>query len=131
MKYQNMPLDELIEFLLTQYHEDDFWDVKQEWHENIEDLIKDIICFANTVHDEDCYLIIGVTDNLKVLGISNNDRRRKLSDINDTLSSLSFAGDNVPKIDMKTILLPSDFEKGKLVEIDVLIIYNSYKTPFS
>lgn len=125
-----MPLDELIGFLLTQYHEDDFWDVKQEWHENTEDLVKDIICFANTVHDEDCYLIIGVTDDLKVLGIGDNDRRRKLSDINDTLSNLPFAGDNVPKIDIKTILLPSDFEKGKLVEIDVLIIFNSYKTPF-
>ena len=46
MRYKDMPLEELIKYLLTQHRETDFWDVKQEWHEHVEDLIKDIICFT-------------------------------------------------------------------------------------
>ena len=75
MRYKDMPLEELIKYLLTQHRETDFWDVKQEWHEHVEDLIKDIICFANTVHNEDCYLIIGITDELKIRGIGAEDMR--------------------------------------------------------
>ena len=41
-------------------HEGDFWDFKQEWHQDMSELIKDIICFANTAHSENCYLIFGV-----------------------------------------------------------------------
>ena len=130
MRYKDMPLEELIKYLLTQHRETDFWDVKQEWHEHVEDLIKDIICFANTVHNEDCYLIIGITDELKIRGIGAEDMRRKQSDILDTLSALPFAGDNIPKIEIKTISMLSDFEQDKLVDIDVLIVFNSYSTPY-
>ena len=130
MRYKDMPLEKLIKYLLTQHRETDFWDVKQEWHEHVEDLIKDIICFANTVHNEDCYLIIGITDELKIRGIGAEDMRRKQSDILDTLSALPFAGDNIPKIEIKTISMLSDFEQDKLVDIDVLIVFNSYSTPY-
>ena len=130
MRYKDMPLEKLIKYLLTQHRETDFWDVKQEWHEHVEDLIKDIICFANTVHNEDCYLIIGITDELKIRGIGAEDMRRKQSDILDTLSELPFAGDNIPKIEIKTISMLSDFEQDKLVDIDVLIVFNSYSTPY-
>lgn len=116
--------------MITQHRETDFWDVKQEWHEHVEDLIKDIICFANTVHNEDCCLIIGITDELKIRGIGAEDMRRKQSDILDTLSALPFAGDNIPKIEIKTISMLSDFEQDKLVDIDVLIVFNSYSTPY-
>lgn len=130
MQYDDKCLKKLIKYLLTQRREADFWDVKQEWHKNIENLIKDIICFANTVHNKDCYLIIGITDDLKICGIGSEDRRRRQSDVIDTLSKLPFAGDNVPKIEVKTVLMPSDFEEGKVVEVDVLIIFNSYSTPY-
>lgn len=59
-KFQYYSTDSLVRFFLEQGKEGDCWDFKQEWHENIKYLIKDIICFANTVHDENCYLIFGV-----------------------------------------------------------------------
>ena len=129
MFYKDIPLEEVVEYVITQKRESDFWDVKQKWHERIEDLVKDIICFANTIHDLDCYLIIGITDEMKVCGIKE-DIRRKQSDILDTLSKLQFAGDNIPAIELKTVVMPSDYEEDKKVDVDVLIIKNSYSTPY-
>ena len=40
-------LQELVLSLLEQGKEGEYWDFKQEWHEKIEDLLKDIICFTN------------------------------------------------------------------------------------
>lgn len=68
MRYSRVPLVELVEYFLSQGREGDFWDFKQEWHEKTEDLIKDIVCFANTAHDEDCFLIFGVADDFSVTG---------------------------------------------------------------
>ena len=45
MRYSQLPLVDLINYFLSVGKEGDFWDFKQEWHENIEDLLKDIICF--------------------------------------------------------------------------------------
>ena len=66
-------------FFIRKGKEGEYWDFKQEWHERIEDLIKDIICFSNTVHNEDCYLIFGISDNLEIVGMRKN--RRKQADI--------------------------------------------------
>lgn len=74
-------MDSLIRFFLEQGKEGDCWDFKQEWHENIADLIKDIVCFANTVHDENCYLIFGVADNLKSKVCKNRERNRQILSI--------------------------------------------------
>ena len=127
MVYTDNDLIELIRKIRTQKREADYWDVKQEWHEKTEDLIKDIICFANTVHDKDCFLIFGVNDDLKVCGMEKD--RKKQSDIIDTLSKLQFAGDVQPDIELKTVSVPSDIEPDTMVEVDVLIIYNTYLTP--
>ena len=51
-KFQYYTVEQMVRFFLSQGKEGEFWDFKLEWHEKIEDLIKDIICFANTVHDE-------------------------------------------------------------------------------
>ena len=69
-------LQELVLSLLEQGKEGEYWDFKQEWHEKIEDLLKDIICFANTVHSKDCYIIFGVADDLTVTGMKK-DRRKQ------------------------------------------------------
>ena len=84
------------------------------------DLIKDIISFANTVHDEDCYLIFGVSDDLKLTGMQQS--RKKQADVIDALSNLHFAGDNIPKIDIETV----NFEG---TELDVLKIFDTDRTP--
>ncbi len=120
MRYSQLPLEDLIPFLLSNGKEGDFWDFKQEWHDKIEDLIKDIICFSNTVHDENCYLIFGIADDGSVMGMSS--ARRKQADILDTISNLRFAGDNLPNISVETICFDN-------TELDVLIVHNTNNTP--
>lgn len=110
----------MVYFFLEQGKEGECWDFKQEWHENTADLIKDIICFANTVHDEDCYLIFGISDDLQIKGMQKP--RVKQANIIDAISNLVFAGDVYPKIEVKTIELDGH-------ELDVLIIFNVENTP--
>lgn len=110
----------IVQLFLEQGKEGDCWDFKQEWHEEMSELIKDIICFVNTVHDESCYLIFGVSDTCEVVGMIKP--RKKQADVLETISNLIFAGDNYPKISIETIFL-----NGK--EVDVLTIFNTDMTP--
>lgn len=110
----------MIRFFLSQGKEGEFWDFKQEWHTEMSDLIKDIICFANTVHDENCYLIFGVSNDLVLTGMKK--ARMKQADIIDAISNLEFAGDVYPKIEVETI-------KYEGFELDVLIVFNIDRTP--
>jgi hypothetical protein len=110
----------IVKLFLGQGKEGDCWDFKQEWHEEMPELIKDIICFTNTVHDENSYLIFGVNDDCEVVGMIKP--RRKQADIVEAISNLVFAGDNYPKISLETIILD-----GK--EVDVLTIFNTNMTP--
>jgi hypothetical protein len=73
------------------------------------------------VHNNDCYLIFGVNDDLKIVGMTKT--RRKQVEVIDTLSNLNFAGDNKPKISVETIKIDG-------IDIDVLVILNSYSTPY-
>lgn len=120
MRLNDHSINNLISYFINKGKEGEWWDFKQEWHIKMYDLIKDIICFANTVHDEDCYLIFGVSDDLKLTGMQQT--RKKQSDLIDTLSKLHFAGDNIPKIEIETI----NFEG---TELDVLKILNTDRTP--
>ena len=113
---------EKIKFLINSSHEGDYWDFKQAWHAENERLLHDILCFANTVHNENCYIIIGVSDTGEVVGVSE-ENRRKQADILDLLSNTVFAGDNSPEVRVDTTRL-----KG--VEIDVLTVLNSFNVPF-
>lgn len=119
-KFQYHSIKQLINFFIAQGKEGECWDFKQEWHSEMSTLVKDIICFANTVHDENCYIIFGVSDDLHVTGMKGI--RRKQADIIEAISNLHFAGDNYPKISVETIQYYD-------VDIDVLIIYNTDKTP--
>lgn len=110
----------MVRFFLSQGKEGECWDFKQEWHSETSDLIKDIVCFANTVHDEDCYLIFGVSNDLVLTGMKK--ARMKQADIIDAISNLEFAGDIYPKIEIETINLDG-------YELDVLVVFNVEKTP--
>ena len=111
-----------IKNLIANKSEGDYWDFKQEWHKNNEKLLHDILCFANTIHDRDCYIIIGVSDIGEVIGV-NEEGRIKQAGILDLLSNTVFAGDNVPEVKVDTIKI-----EGK--EIDILTIFNSYNVPY-
>ena len=119
-KFDYYSMRSLVDFFLEQGKEGECWDFKQEWHDDMSALLKDIICFSNTVHDENCYIVFGVSDDLHVTGMKKT--RRKQADIIEAISNLVFAGDNYPKISIQSIYY-SD------VEIDILVIYNTDKTP--
>ena len=120
MRLEDYSIRQIVQHCLKQGKEGDYWDFKQEWHEKIEDLLKDIICFANTVHDKKCYIIFGVSDDLKIVGMTQH--RKKQADIIDALSKLSFAGDISPKISVETVMVSG-------VILDVLIIDDVERTP--
>lgn len=110
--------------LINKKVEGDYWDYKKEWHKDNERLLLDILCFANTVHNEDCYILFGVVDNGDVVGFTEESPNRKnQAAVLDLLSNTVFAGDNVPKIAVETIKL-------KNIEIDVLMIFNSFDIPY-
>ncbi len=110
--------------LIYKKSEGEYWDYKQEWHKDNERLLLDILCFANTVHNKDCYLIIGVADNGDIIGLTDESPNRKnQAAVLDLLSNSMFAGDYVPDISIETILI-----EGK--EVDILTVFNSYNVPF-
>lgn len=119
-KFQYYSTKQLVKFFIEQGKEGECWDFKQEWHSEMPSLIKDIICFANTVHDENCYIIFGVSDDMQITGMK--EVQRKQADIIDAISNLHFAGDSYPKISFETISF------GQFC-LDVLIIHNTDKTP--
>ena len=119
-RYSNLELTDLVKLCISRGHEGDFWDFKQEWHKDMPALIKDIICFVNTVHYENCYLIFGISDDCRVVGMKQS--RYELANIIDALSKLEFATIDVPEITLDTIVLDS-------IEVDVLTILNTDNTP--
>ncbi|MEG1560272.1 MAG: ATP-binding protein [Clostridia bacterium] len=113
-------IKETVLNLIAVGKEGDHWDFKLKWHDNMKTLIKDIVCFANTSHDEDCYLIFGVSDDRKIIGLTE---RRKQVEIIDTMSHLPFAADNAPQIEVVSTEINGQ-------TIDVLIILNSNSVPY-
>lgn len=119
-RYSNLELTDLVKLCISRGHEGDFWDFKQEWHKDMPALIKDIICFVNTVHSENCYLIFGISDDCRVVGMKQS--RYELANIIDALSKLEFATIDVQEITLDTIVLDS-------IEVDVITILNTDNTP--
>lgn len=113
-----------IKWLIQKKCEGDYWDYKQEWHSDNERLLHDILCFANTVHDKDCYLIIGVADDGTIIGLNEESPYRKNQVcVLDLLANTVFAGDYIPKISVETVELQG-------LEVDVLTVYNSFEVPY-
>lgn len=111
-----------ITTLIQSGHEGEYWDFKQEWHKENDRLLHDIFCFANTVHNRDCHLIIDVSDDGKVIGVGE-ENRIKQAGILDLLANTVFAGDNIPEIRVDTMRLEDK-------EIDVLTVMNSFNVPY-
>ncbi|MGE4300947.1 MAG: ATP-binding protein [Victivallaceae bacterium] len=121
--YSQQALTEEITFLLKKQHEGEYWDYKQEWHigEKNNDLIKDIVCFANAAHDHNCFIIFGA--NNKGHPVDMTERRRTQAEVLDMLSKLPWAAENQPDISVESIEINGH-------HLDILIIFNSTKTPF-
>lgn len=82
--------------LIASKTEGQYWDFKREPHKNNESLVHDILCLANTKHDGDRFLIIGVADpskNCEIIGLDENTpKRKKEAELNDCLNSKEFGG---------------------------------------
>ncbi len=65
-------------------------------------------------------MVFGITDSLELVGVG--EERMKQADIIDTLSNLSFVGDEAPSVSLESVIY-----EGK--ELDVLRIYNTDRTP--
>lgn len=114
----------MINGLICSKKEGEYWDFKQEWHAENYKLVLDIICFANTVHNKDCFLIIGVSDDGKIIGLNGESTsRKKQADLLDLINNIEFEGTYIPNIRLDTIII----EKK---EVDVITIHNSKNTPF-
>ena len=92
-----MELQKLVESLIDRASEGSYWDFKQSWHSDNADLLKDIICMANSPANRDCYIIIGVEDKTyNVLGVNDENRKNQQNVINLLQQKPSWAGGYVP-----------------------------------
>lgn len=115
-------------FKLIETREDDHHDFKEKWYSSEEnnskkaEMLKDIFSFVNTVHDDDCYLIFGVTDRTReIVGIENDENRYNTQQVTDWLSNLPIEPE-IPKVRVETLSV-----KGH--EVDVMIIKNTDRVP--
>ena len=116
-------LSVIIGDLIATGKEGDYWDFKRGSHVKAGDLIKDIICLANsTRHAGDRYIVYGVDDTGSVLGLQSAFHRTQ-ADIVNTLSNAGFAGGVYPDIDLQRIEL-----QGR--PLDVLVIKDRPEKPY-
>lgn len=99
------------------------WDFKQQFHDNNASLVHDIICLANSEYDGDRYIIFGVSDEFKVVGITNDKPVRKQAEIVDLLRNIHFAENNTPEIQLEHLHIEDK-------EIAVLSISNTRYRPY-
>lgn len=109
--------------LIAGRKEGDNWDFKRDRHAKPGDLIKDIICLANSPrHTGDRYIIYGVDDTGTVVGMQSAKHRTQ-ADIVNTLSNAGFAGGVYPDIYLERIELQG-------LEIEVLVIKDHPEKPY-
>lgn len=113
---------------LIESKEDDRHDFKEQWYEPGKDgsdkaeMLKDIFSFVNTVHDKNCYLIFGVTDDTReVVGVENSTNRYNTQQITDWLSKLPIEPET-PRVRIDTVNVQDH-------EVDVMVIQNTDKVP--
>lgn len=118
-------LREEITYLIMLQQEGKFWDFKKEWYSDKADMLHDIICMANNLCNRTAYIIIGIDeeDGFHALDVRLDKNRRNTQKIVDFLKDKKFAGGVRPVVHVESLLYQG-------VEIDVIVIENSYDTPF-
>ncbi|MFJ1628404.1 ATP-binding protein [Marinilactibacillus psychrotolerans] len=116
-------LKEEIMALIEEKREGTYWDFKQEYHKNKARLLHDIICLVNNINNRDAYLIFGVSDEVKILGIESDENRKNQEHFVSFLRGKKFSGGITPYVILKTVVIQQH-------EIDVLIIKKSDMVPF-
>ena len=113
----------IIESLINTGREGDYWDFKREPHAKIGDLIKDIICLANSPrHTGDRYIIYGVDNKGSVVGLQS-DTPWTQADIVNTLSKVGFSGGVFPDIFLRRFEMQGH-------RLEVLVIKDRPEKPY-
>jgi len=113
-----------VSALIGTKREGDYWDFKREHYKNKASLLHDILCMANSRHDQDCLIILGVDDQTAtVIGVENDLSRKNQQQLIDFLRSKKFAGDNCPVVELHTLTIEEH-------EIDVIVVMNTLDTPY-
>ena len=125
LKCKELEIDKIntrIVELVNSHKEDTYYDFKSQWYQEGKqgDFLHDILCLSNNIDNKDAYLIVGVEDDYNVQGVSE---WRKSNEIYDFLKQIPFAGENIPEIELKSILY-------KYKKLDVLVCKSSGKVPF-
>lgn|GEM_PF-1487869 len=112
----------VITELISSKKEGVYWDFKGSYSNKNDDLIHDIICLSNSLHDGDKFLIFGVTDEpeCEIIGVDSDAKRKNLADITDTLTKSSFVDNQIPEISLEKLIIE---EKT----VDVLVIKDNPK----
>ncbi|WP_342389298.1 helix-turn-helix domain-containing protein [Salinicoccus bachuensis] len=117
-------VDQETIFNLINTPEDEMHDFKQVWYKKSQkpEMVRDIFSFVNTTHHRVCYLIIGVTDQQKVVGVEEDPNRMNQQNMIDFISHLPIANDAIPKVYVQKIKIDGH-------EIDIIIIPNTRNVP--
>lgn len=116
-------LSTIIRKLIATGKEGDHWDFKECEHAETGDLIKDVICLANSPrHTGDRYIVYGVDDTGDVRGLQGAPQRTQ-ADIVNALSNANFAGGVYPDIYRQQIDLLGQ-------RVDVLVIKDRPEKPY-
>lgn len=116
-------LREEILTLIDEKREGTYWDFKQKYHKDKGRLLHDIICLANNVNNRDAYLIFGISDEGKIVGIEEDENRKNQEHFTSFLRGKKFSGGTIPYVILKTLFIQDH-------EIDVLIIKRSDEIPY-
>ena len=124
-KERPMTFQEEIMQLISLRQEGGYWDFKRQWHEKKSDLLHDIICMANNLHNRTAYIIIGIDEKQDycVVDIKTDANRKNTQNIVDFLKDKKFAGGVRPLVHVEQLSL---YRRN----IDVIVIENSRNTPF-
>ena len=116
--------DEILR-LISLRQEGGYWDFKRQWYEDNADMLHDIICMSNNLHDCDAYVIIGIDEetNYSVADVIDDPNRKNTQKIVDFLKGKKFAGGIRPIVSVESVRCAGG-------TIDVIIIENSCNTPF-
>lgn len=115
------------EYILLR-HEGDTWDFKRQWYDKEKektDLLHDVICMANMIHDEDGIIIIGVDEenNFAISDVKNDINRKDTHEMVKFLRDKPFDGGIRPRVHVESIEIG-----GKT--IDIIDVENSSDVPY-
>lgn len=129
----NQYIEDIVRDFFYQETEGEYWDFKEkpyfyegqsekDKNKKKGDLLHDIICMANNMSNHDAYIIMGISDHpVEITGVKQFTKKWTQESYQDFLQNLSWAGDCVPSVELRSI------NSGNL---EVLVVRKSNKVPF-